>query len=320
MYHPDRIQGPLARAADGWTSLSWDEALERVAAELARAREEGAASSCGFLTGGATGSRLTVIRRFLEAMGGGPILRHRPFDPTPIAEAHAIATGRRSLFDVEMARASYILSFGAEILESDRSPVRFARALAEMRQGRPGLRGKLVMAGPRLSLTAANADEWIPVRPGHDLDLALAISSVILERGLEDSGFTATRSTDFDRYREFLAANANPSEIAERIGVPLARIERIAVEAASHRPSAALAGFPRASDARAGALALAVSHLNALLGAYSNEGLLRGKGLDAEPAEELSLAAEIRAGKALPPVLFVADTNPVHSMGSSPGL
>jgi molybdopterin-containing oxidoreductase family iron-sulfur binding subunit len=176
------------------------------------------------------------------------------------------------------------------------------------------------MAGPRLSLTAANADEWIPVRPGHDLDLALALSSVILERGLEDSGFTASRAAELDRFREFLTVNAKPQEIAERIGVPLARIERIALELASHRPSAVLAGYARAGDARSPALALAVSHLNALLGAYSDEGLLRAGEPDEETAEELSLAAEIRAGKALPRVLFVDDTNPVHSLPPSLGL
>ncbi len=58
MYHPDRIQGPLARDGAGWASISWDEALDRVAAELARARDGGAAPWCGFLTGGANGSRL----------------------------------------------------------------------------------------------------------------------------------------------------------------------------------------------------------------------------------------------------------------------
>jgi anaerobic selenocysteine-containing dehydrogenase len=320
MYHPDRIQGPLAREGGEWTKVSWDDALDRVAAELVRARDGGASPWCGLLTGGLNGSRLAIVERFLEAMGGGRLLRHRPFDPGPIAEAHEIATGHRSIFDLDMAQAGYVVSFGAEILESDRSPVRFARALAEMRQGRPGRRGKLVMAGPRLSLTAANADEWIPVRPGHDLDLALALSSILVERGLHDPSLVASQAGEFDRFREFLGARAKPAEVAERIGVPLARIERIAQELAGHRPAAALAGYAPEGAPRSLALALAVSHLNALLGAYSDEGLLRTGGLKAEPAGVRSLSAEIRSGSALPPVLFVDDSNPMHSLPRSFGL
>ncbi len=219
-----------------------------------------------------------------------------------------------------MARAAYAISFGAELLESDRSPVRFARALAEMRQGIPGRRGKFVMAGPRLSLTAANADEWIPVRPGHELDLALAISSVLLEQGLHDSTFTASRAADFDRFREFLGARAKPAEVAARIGAPLARIERIARELSSNRPAVVLAGYARAGTRRSIALALAASHLNALLGAYSDEGLLRGAGSEAETADVRSLAAELSSGGALPRVLFVDDANPIHSLPPSSGL
>ncbi len=314
MYHPDRIQGPLLREGGKWTEISWEDALDRVAAELARARDGAEGAPCGFLIGGANGSRIKIVERFLEAMGEGRLLSHRPFGPAPIAEAHRMATGQGSLFDLDMSQASYVISFGAEILESDRSPVAFARALAEMRRGRPGRRGKLVMVGPRLSLTAANADEWIPVRPGHDLDLAIALSSILIERGLHDSAFTGSRAADFDRFREFLGARARPAEVAERIGVPLARIERIAVELAAHRPAAAIAGYAPEGARRSVALALMVSHLNALLGAYADEGPLRTPGFEAEGAGVRSLEAEIRSGGALPRVLFVADTNPIHSL------
>jgi len=325
MYHPDRIQGPLLREGERgsgrWTNVSWDEALDRIASELARTRDQGNDPWCGFFTGDATGHRLKVVDRFLAAMGGGRHLRHVPFDRGPIRRAHQIATGRLSPFDFNMAQASYVVSFGAEILESDRSPVRFARALAEMRQGRPGRRGKLVMVGPRLSLTAANADAWIPARPDSELDLALAVSSILLERDLYDSGFTGSRGTDFGAFQDFLLARARPSEVAERTGVPLKRIERLALELAEHRPAVALAGGASVRSRRGVALALAVSHLNALLGAYSDGGLLRAEaplpGFASEFPDSPSLAAELLSGRALPRVLFVADTNPMHSLPPS---
>lgn len=319
MYHPDRIQGPLIREGERgsgrFTNVSWDDALSRIASELSRARAEGAA--CGFITGEASGHRRQMVDRFLAALGGRR-LRHVPFHRSPIRRAHEIATGHASVFDFDMAQASYVISFGAELLESDRSPVRFARALAEMRQGRPGRRGKLVMVGPRLSLTAANADEWIPARPGYELDIALALSAVILERGHYDSA-----GSELDLFREFVLSRARPLEVAERTGVPLARIERVARELEEHRPAVALAGDASVGAPSGVALALAVSHLNALLGAYADGGLLRSEA--AAPAfaswggpsveiPESMLAAELSSGAALPRVLFVADTNPMHSL------
>jgi anaerobic selenocysteine-containing dehydrogenase len=322
MYHPDRIQSPLVREGERgsgrFTKVTWDEALDRVASELARARDGGADPWCGFLTGEATGHRLAMVHRFLAATGPGRHLRHAPFDRAPIRRAHEIATGHRSSFDFDMSQASYVVSFGAEILESGRSPVRFARSLAEMRQGRPGRRGKLVMVGPRLSLTAAKADEWIPARTESTLDLVLAVSAILVERGLHDSAFAGTRGTGFDAFRNFVLVRANPAEVAERTGVPLKRIERLALELAENRPSVALAGEAAVGSRRGVALALAASHLNALLGAYSDGGLLRTEaalpGFASTPTDSRPLAAELSSRSTLPRVLFVSDTNPAHSL------
>ncbi len=325
MYHPDRFQGPLVREGEGgsgrFTKVSWEEAIDRVASELSRARDEGNAPWCGFVTGDARGHRLQMVDRFLAALGGGLRLRHVPFSHSPIRRAHQIATGLPSIFDFDMANAAYAVSFGAEVLESDRSPVRFARNLAEMRQGTPGRRGKLLMVGPRLSLTAANADEWIPARPGFELDLALAVSSILLERGLEDSGFAASRATGLEAFRHFALARARPSEVAERTGVPLKRIERLALELAAHRPAVAFAGEASIRSRRGVALALAVSHLNALLGGYSGDGLLRAvapvPGFADEVLDSPSLDAVLASGRRLPRVLFVADSNPLYSLPPS---
>jgi anaerobic selenocysteine-containing dehydrogenase len=98
--------------------------------------------------------------------------------------------------------------------------------------------------------------------------------------------------------------------------VPLARIERIAGELAAHRPSVALAGYTRDGAPRSVAVALAVSHLNALLGAYGEDGLLRAARFEAE-TDSRSLAEETRSGSPLPRVLFIDDANPMHSL---PGL
>ena len=79
-------------------------------------------------------------------------------------------------FDV--SRSDYVLSIGSTFLDRWRSPVHYTRARAEMRRGRPGRRGRFVQAEARMSLTAANADEWLAVSPGAEGILARTLAAV----------------------------------------------------------------------------------------------------------------------------------------------
>src|SRR6476659_8289501 len=84
----------------------------------------------------------------------------------------------RPIFDV--ANATYLLSFGARFLETWHSPVMYSLAFGEFRRSRGKARGKLVQVEPRMSLTGANADEWIPARVGREGLTALAVAQVIV--------------------------------------------------------------------------------------------------------------------------------------------
>lgn len=282
MYHPDRLQTPRERQSDGsFRPISWDDAIAQIASTLRETRD------LSFLTGEMNGHRREIVRRFLRAFGSGRHLVHEAFG--------SVSTG---YLDIESA--GYVVSFGAELLESGHSPVRYGRGLAALRQGRPGRRGKFVMVGPRLSLTAANADEWIPARAGDTLSVVLAIAGVLLRDRLHvDGGFD-----DLDRFRE-LVAPYEPSETAERI----------AHEMAEHRPAIAIAGGGHA-------LETAVSHVNALLG---TEPLIAApppfRPWPAQPGDAPTTATLTRALDAAPPdVLFVADTNPAYSVPPAFGL
>ena len=277
MYHPDRIQTPLEKQSDGsWTELTWDDALARVASSLS------ANNDIAFLTGSVTGHRREIVHRFLQAFGSTRHLVHNPF---PLH--HAVG-------DVDVDNASYVVSFGAELLESHVSPVRFARGLAALRQSRPGRRGKFVMVGPRLSLTAANADEWVPARAGEELDVALGIARVLIRDGLHEA-------SDADGFRELVA-------LVESVE-PSPEVERLAHEMAENRPAIAIAGG-------GAALTAAVSHLNALLGTQTAQTSAPPfEPWPAMPGEAPVSRSLTRARDAEPPaVLFVADTNPLYSL------
>src|SRR5262249_10100680 len=134
--------------------------------------------------------------------------------------------------EFDIANCRYLVSFGARFLEGWTSPTAYSRAYAEFRRSSSKARGKFVQIEPRMSLTGANADEWIAARAGSEGLVALAMAQVILREklvaeippippGFSDFG----RDGNLDRYA--------PELVASVTGVEPERIIRIAREFAA---------------------------------------------------------------------------------------
>jgi len=80
--------------------------------------------------------------------------------------AAEMAFGWKGLPVYDLAHARHVLGVGADFLGGWASPVYYSRQFGAFRQGRPEVRGYLVQAESRLSITAAAADRWLPLRPG----------------------------------------------------------------------------------------------------------------------------------------------------------
>ena len=129
-----------------------------------------------------------MIERFLKAYGAPPAVWYQPFDEAVLRQANLLSFGHAALPTFDLARADYVISFGADFLGTWNSPVAQSIGYGEMRQGRPGRRAKFVQVESRMSQTGANADEWIPCRPGTEGALALGIAHVILSEKLAPQG------------------------------------------------------------------------------------------------------------------------------------
>jgi len=132
---------------------------------------------------------------------------------------------------------------------------------------------KLVVVDPVFSATAAKADEWVPIRPGTDGALALAIGNVIVGERLYDSEFVNEWVVGFDEYSSFVKDKT--PEWAEKItSVPADTIRRIARELASTKPAVvdAWSGPGHHTNATQGTRAIAI--LPALLGQYDKPGTM----------------------------------------------
>ena len=331
LYHPDRIQAPLKRLGPRGTGqyqpITWKEAQQQLVTALQQ--QQASPQAIALLSGRRNrGTMGTLVERFAAGLGTN-VVSYDPFDPAPIRKAMELVTGVSRLPAVDFARANYLLSFNANLFETFLSPVRYMHSYGEFRQGRPGVRGKFVHAEPRLSQTAACADEWLPMKPGTEGLLALAMAHVIVNEKLYDADFVNQKTNGFAAWSASLGDYA-PEKVAAAIDVPAASIQRIAREFAARQPSVAI------GDSRDVASLTAIFALNALVGAYGRQGGIlfgaddisgpvptAGSGLQASspkpgagnPKPEVDIHALIGAmGQSQIKALVVLDTNPLFSL------
>ena len=323
LYHPDRIQTPLRlsgpRGSGQYQPTTWKEAQQLLVTQLQQ--QQATPQSIAILAGRHNrGTMGTVVERFAAGIGTTNVVHYDPFDPAPIRKAMELVTGVARLPAVDFANANFLLSFNANLFETFLSPVRNIYSYGQMRQGRPGIRGKFVHAEPRLSQTAACADEWLPIKPGTEGLLALSMAHVIVNEKLHDADFVGQSTGGFAEWSGALGEYA-PEKIAPQIDVPAASIHRIAREFATRRPSVAV------GDSRDVASLTAIYALNALVGAYGRPGgILFGAdelsgpvGASAASASRAPDAPDIHSlisaiGSNQIKALLILDTNPLFTL------
>lgn len=184
LYHPDRPRGPKIRNDAGvLLDASWDEALDRAAAALQAASAE----QVLYLASAESGSRSDAVSAFLEGCGYPQARTAGTFDFEVERAAAQYVFGWSGIPLYEIQDADFVLSIGADFLGGWVSPVLYSRRFGHMRRGREGIRGTLFHAESRCSQTAWAADRWLPVVPGGEHALALAVGALLLQRRGKDA-------------------------------------------------------------------------------------------------------------------------------------
>ena len=260
-YHPDRLNGP--RRADG-SSVTWAAALS----ELTAAVREADAGRTLVITAPQRGHLGYVVQEFARAVDA----EHAVLEPLEQATVRAAVQDvfkqpRIPHFDI--ANAKSVLSIGADFLESWLSPVSYTNAYGRFRQG-SGERGTLIHADSRFSMTAANADTWLPVAPGQEGTLALSIAYALIDEGLVPAG-GATVDSLGDVAPETVAdlVSATPGVITAE------KIREVAHTLAGHRPALVIAGGNAAAQSNGLFNVSSALALNQLLGNVGAEGGVR---------------------------------------------
>lgn len=184
LYNPDRVPNPIHRTERGGEAtedLTWDEAVAVVREALSASQP----NEIAFLLGPTPDHLFDLVSELTRALGAPAPLRYGAYAlfeaRRTLIQAAGQVLGAASLPFFDLAEADVAFSFGANFLETYLSPVAYGRGFARMRRGRTGRRGFLVQFEPRLSQTGATADEWIPVAPGSEGQVALALGRLVAE-------------------------------------------------------------------------------------------------------------------------------------------
>ena len=249
-YNPDRVREPLLRNGDKGETITWEKAYALIAEKLNGVKGE----EIAFLSGGVSGHLKALLGNYLDSIGS-----KNHFVYEALAPAVMRAANKKS-YGVEMPRlninkAKVVLSFGADFLGAWISPVHFAQQYAQFRKGVDGQRGVLIQVESKMTLTGANADRWLAVRPGTEGILALGIINALGAAGLALSGDVAAAVKGYD-----------PERVSKDTGVSAEQIDKIAALLKERTPSLVLAGGAAEGYAHGSQNAAAINLLNQVLG------------------------------------------------------
>jgi len=307
LYNPDRIAHPMVRNANGtFEDIDWDGALQRLSAKVRESQGKGIV----FLTGAEVSTFGDLVDEWMKQVGGRR-MSYEPFGFEALRAGNRLAFGTASLPAYDFANAKYLISFGADFLDSWLSPVEFQNGFSRSHAfdaGRPASMAKFVFVGPRLSLTGMNADQWIAARPGTEGTLALAMANVIVRQRL------AHVPADAGRLSALLDRHA-PRAVAESIGIEAEAIVRLASEFANSKGGLAVAGGMATQYANGAEIVAAVNILNYVVGAVGSLvkfGADLAVGSTNTFGEIATLTSDMAAGRVA--LLFVHGANPAHSL------
>lgn len=233
---PDRLKYPLLRTnpkgqPGQFKRISWDEAFTYIADKLKLIRDkwgpEAVAYTCHH------DPNTVFFRHLLGDLYG---------TPNNYAHTSGCEQDRRAacltlfghVFPMhDFANSRYVMLWGMNNLGANQG-LWESRALIEAKKKG----AKLVVVDPNFTETAQKANEWVPIRPGTDGSMALAMCRVIIDEGLYDRDFVARYCEGFDGFRDHLHEKGYTPEWAEPIcGIKAETITRLAREFATTKPA-----------------------------------------------------------------------------------
>ena len=257
LYNPDRIRSPLSNInQDKLTPVGWEAAEKALTEKIEELRGNGKTGNIVFLSNNITGTLGTLVDQWMDALGGKHI-QYETYAHEALKEANKISFGIEKIPIYHIEKTEYLLSFGADFIETWLSPTEYTKQFSQMHGVKDKTVGKFVHIEPRASLTASSADEWISIKPGTEGMLALGIANQIVRSGQSPNGGGGLIG---------LLSQSPADKVSEITEVPQETIVQIAKDFSSRKPSLAIGGGVSVTGTNATETLVAINILNYIAG------------------------------------------------------
>ena len=237
-YAPDRLLHPLRRSgpkgSGQFERISWDEALDTIAAQFTAIIEsDGAEALMPLYYLGSMGTvQRQALRRVFHGLGASNI--HGEICGASMSAL--LAEGHPMGFDPEeIVNSQLILLWGVNMLSTCHHHWQMVKE-ARRQNG-----ARIVCIDPRRSRTAEQCDEHIPIRPSSDALLAAGMAQVMIAEGLADLDYIRAAAADFDDYCAQVKP-WTPERVAAACGIEADTVVRLAREFAAAKPAVIRSG------------------------------------------------------------------------------
>jgi len=232
---PDRLLHPVRRAESGWEKLPWTQATREIGEKLRAIRDAHGPTSIATYWGNAADSvTISLANTFCHALGSPNSFNVLSLEYTDRGAVAGRMLGNENLIlQPDAGRAKFALLLGTNPLVTNGMTLlqRRPRIAADIKAIQRG-GGKVVVVDPRLTETGKVADEHVPIRPGTDLFLLVAMIRHIIESDRHAHDFIERGTSGFEAWQD-LAKGLDLDRVAQVTDVPRAQIERLAEEFAA---------------------------------------------------------------------------------------
>lgn len=270
VYSPDRIKYPMAqdvRGSGNWRRISWEEAMQRIAAKMLEIKKKDGSMLGLALTkySGKFGVLNYAVEGMMSSLGYTTRFAGTPCWPAGI-DAQNYDMGDMWCNDPEdMVKAKYIIIWGANPAWCSMHSMKYIYQARE--KG-----AKVVVIDPLLSQTAAKADLYLRVRPGSDGALALGMARHLVDKGLVDQDFVNNDAHGYPEFEAYLRNNVTVEWAAEICGLSADVIRQLAEEFTAVNPATVWIGYGMQRHVNGGANVRAIDAFVAMSGNIGVEG------------------------------------------------
>lgn len=299
VYDPDRIKVPMKRTNPQkgrgidpkFVPISWDEAMDMIADKMMELRKNNESHKFMLMRGRYSPTTNDLSYGTIPKIFGSPNnISHSAICAEAEKFGPYYTEGYWGYRDYDLERTKCLVIWGCDPLSSNRNVPNTINKLGDVLD-----RGTVIVVDPRLHASAAKAHEWVPVKPGEDSALALAIAHVILTEGLwnkefvgdfkdgknqfkagktvDEAVFEEKHTNGLVKWWNLELKDRTPAWAAKVTLIPKEQIIRVAKTMGKAAPNIGVWMGPGPVMSPRGAYpSMAIHALNGLLGSVENEG------------------------------------------------